>query len=71
MLLLFLIISLFFIISFLIEFIIIYIMYRKNKIIKKIKDIQSIIYKDNEDIKKNYQKVSSYYNFNTKLRNIN
>jgi len=46
-------------------------MYRKNKIIKKIKDIQSIIYKDNEDIKKNYQKVSSYYNFNTKLRNIN
>jgi len=71
MLLLFLIISLFFILSFLIEFIIIYIMYKKNKIIKKIKDIQDVIHKDNEDIKKNYQKVSSYYNFNTKLRNIN
>ena len=71
MLLLFLIISLFFITSFLIEFIIIFVMYKKNKIVKKIKDIQSIIHKDNEDIKKNYQKVSSYYNFNTKLRNIN
>jgi len=71
MLLLFLIISLFFITSFLIEFIIIFVMYKKNKIVKKIKDIQSIIHKDNEDIKKNYRRVKSYYNFNTKLRNIN
>lgn len=71
MLLLFLIISLFFLSSFLIEFTIIYIMYKKNKIIKKIKDIQNLIYKDNDDIKKNYHKIENYYNLNTKLRNIN